>query len=66
MKTRKDKRMVKIDFFFSFLGDMLQKWHIHVLVHGRASWSTFGLHLVRGPNTLYIGFLRNQTMEIGP
>ena len=26
--------------------------HIHFLVHGHSSWSTFGLHLVRNPNTL--------------
>ena len=28
------------------------------------SWSTFGLHLVRGPKALEIDFLRNQTMEV--
>jgi hypothetical protein len=35
------------------------------LVHGYSSWSTFGLHLVRGPNTLYIDFWRNRIIEVG-
>ena len=55
METREDKRMVKLEFFFktTLFGHILQKnQHIHFLVHGHSSWSTFGLHLVRGPKAL--------------
>ena len=31
--------------------------HIHFLVHGHFSWSTFGLHLIKGPETLRMQFL---------
>jgi hypothetical protein len=40
--------------------------HIHFLVHGHSSWSTFDLHLVKVLKTLYIDLLRNQTMKVGP
>ena len=57
-------------FFFSsklpFLDMDSKTQHIHFLVHGHSSWSTFGLHLVRGPKALQIDFLRNQTLEVGP
>jgi hypothetical protein len=53
----KDKRMVKLDFYFyfsffpfktTFLRYIFYKnQHIHLLVHGHSSWSTFGLHLAR-------------------
>jgi len=48
-KTRRNK-ILKIAFF---LGHTLKKpQHIHYLVHGRFSWSTFGLHLVKSPKAL--------------
>ena len=34
-----------------------KKQHIHFLVHGHFSWSTFGLHLVKGPKALKVCFL---------
>ena len=40
--------------------------HIHFLVHGHSSWSTSGLHLMRGPKALWIDFLGNRIMEVGP
>ena len=56
MKTREDKRMVKLAFLFlklPFLDIYYEKnEHIHFLVHGHSSWFTFGLHLVRGPKAL--------------
>ena len=59
MKTREDKRMVKLDFSFLFSQNCLfwayiknNNQHIHFLVHGHPSWSTVGVHLVRGPKTL--------------
>ena len=41
-------------FFFKlpFLDICYKNQHIHILVHGHSSWSTFGLHLVRGPKAL--------------
>ena len=42
-------------FYFSKLpfGTYIKRnYHIPFLVHGYASWSTFGLHLVRGPKIL--------------
>ena len=38
----------------------------HFLVHGHSSWCTFRLHLVKGPKTLQIDFLRKWTLEVGP
>ena len=40
--------------------------HTHLLVHDYPSWSTFGLHLVRGPKTSYIEVFNNQTIEVRP
>ena len=61
--------MIKIDFFpfqtTPFWNCILKYKHVHFLVHGHSSWSTFNLHLVRGPKALEIDFLGNQTMEIG-
>ena len=45
MKTREDKRMVKLIFLVSklpFLGIHQLVQHIQFLVHGHFSWSTFG------------------------
>ena len=52
-------------YLFSF---PLQNWpfgayiykknHIHLLVHGHYSWSTFGLHLVKGLKALLIDILK--------
>jgi hypothetical protein len=30
-------------------GKYIKKQHLYFLVQGHSSWSTFGLHLVRGP-----------------
>ena len=30
--------------------------HIHFFMHGHSSWSTFGLHLVRGPKAINLHF----------
>ena len=35
--------------------------HIYLLVRGRSSWSTFGLHLVRGLKALSFPFFINMT-----
>jgi hypothetical protein len=54
MKTREDKRMVKLDFFsfqISIYGHILKK-SINFLVHIHSSWPTFGLHLMTGPKAL--------------
>ena len=57
VKPREDKRKqnngqtfkkIKIVVF----GHILKNQHIHFLVHGHSSWSTFSLHLVRGPKSL--------------
>ena len=50
MKTRQDKRMVKLDSFSPKkpLLDMYYKnKHIHCLVHNHSFWSTFYVHLVK-------------------
>ena len=45
-------------FKTAFFGHILKKkQHIHFWVHGHCSWSTFGLHLVKGPKALYIVLL---------
>jgi len=36
------------------------------LVPSHSSWSTFRLHLMRGPKPLLTIFLRNQTIDVGP
>ena len=44
--------------------------HLHFLVHGHSSWSTFGLHLVRGPRLSKLKFYEvrpwNSDHELGP
>ena len=35
-------------------------------MHGHSSWSTFGLHLVKGPWTMKTNILVTQTMEVIP
>jgi hypothetical protein len=67
IKTREDKRMVKLYIFLSFIptffGHILKKTqHIHFLMHGHSSWSTFGLHLVRTLKNFVNWFL----FETGP
>ena len=70
---RRPKNMVKLDWFFifpfpklPFLGIYETHQHVHMLVHGHSSWSTFGLHLVKGPKGfVHQVFLRNRTMEKG-
>ena len=64
MKTREEKIMIKLDFFF--LTCVKKNQHIHNLVHGNSSWFTFGLHLVRSPKALWFDIVRNRTMEVGP
>ena len=50
-KTRQDKRIVKLEQKIEialFEHKVFSGYqHIHFLVHGHSSWSTFGLHLVR-------------------
>jgi hypothetical protein len=52
IKTREDKRMVKLDFFVfqnCLFGHIFFKnWHIHFL----GVWSFLLVHLVRGPRAL--------------
>ena len=48
----------------SYLDIYLKNQHIHFLVHGHFFWSTFSLHLVRGPKNFKLHFFRNQTMEL--
>ena len=57
MKIREDKKMVNLVFSFlfknTFFENKLEKnQHIHFLVHGHSSWSTFDLYLVRAPKAL--------------
>ena len=72
MKKREDMRMVKLDFFtfyffkLAFLGRLKKNQYIHFLVHGRFSWSTFGLHLSEESKGFVIDFSRNYTREVGP
>ena len=52
MKSREEKRMDKLDIFFKhypFWRYIKKNQHVHFLVHGHSSWSTFDFHLVRGP-----------------
>ena len=53
MKTRGNKRSVTLDFFFQvFLFGAFKKKQIDKLtLHGHSYWSTFTLHLVRGPKS---------------
>ena len=48
----------KLPFWDIYIKDQ----HIHFLVHGHFSWSTFSLHLVKGPKALN-AFFRNRTMK---
>ena len=53
-KQEKTKYWSNFNFFTSALfGHMLKEknQHIHFLVYCHSSWSTFGLHVVRGPKT---------------
>ena len=68
MKSREDKRMIKLDLLINCLFwtySINKNRRIPFLVHGHSSLSTFNLHLVRGPKTLLIDSLINQTMEVG-
>ena len=51
-------------FDFSFktplFGHKLKSPYIHLLLHGHSSWSTFGLHLVRGPMALWFHLKRTR------
>ena len=60
MKTREDKRMVQLEIFsrLAFLGIFGKKPNTFALGHGHSSWSTFTVHLVRGPKALQIDFLK--------
>ena len=62
VKPKKDNIMVKLDLFFwiVFLGHVSKKnQHIHFMVHGHSSWSTFGLHPVKGPWLSKLFFLKS-------
>jgi hypothetical protein len=53
MKRREENGQNYIVFFNSALfGHILNNHQIHFLMHSHSSWSTFSLHLVRGPKTL--------------
>ena len=55
MKIRKEKKNESnLNFFQNCLFWTYNKknQHIHFLMHGHSSWSTFGIHLVRGPKAL--------------
>ena len=54
-KTRERSNLIVLIFFQNciFWAYFKKKnQHIHLLVHGHSSWSTFGLHLVRDPKAL--------------
>jgi hypothetical protein len=64
MKTREDKKMVKLFFFFCFfktilLGLYRKQINTFSFWSMVTSLSTFGLHLVRGPKALQKCFLKN-------
>ena len=66
-KRRQENGQTWIFFKTTFFGHVLKKnHHIHFLVHGHSSWSTFGLQLVRGPRLSNLSFLRSRTMKVGP
>jgi hypothetical protein len=49
--------MKEIPKLFYFFGHILEKnQHIHFQVHGHFSWSTFGIHLIRGLKTVRMHF----------
>jgi hypothetical protein len=69
MKMREAKRLVRLKFLFKTVnfGQIFKNnQHIHFLVHGHSTWSTLGLHLVRGPRLCKLVFSRDRTMEVGP
>ena len=51
MKTKEDKNNGQT-FKIALFELIWKKKHIHFLVRGHSSWSTFGLHLVRSPKAL--------------
>ena len=57
MKTREDKIMIILEFFLllkiSLFGHILKELPHSLLVHNHSSWSTFSLHLVRGPKAFF-------------
>ena len=67
---RWERKKINIWFFFfqncpfwTYVWEENQ--HVHFSMHGYSSWSTFGLHLMRGPNTLYVDFWKNRIIEVG-
>ena len=65
-RQKNDQTWFFIPSHLPFEGIFFLNQHIHFFVHGHSSWSTFTLHLVRGPNDFIIWILRNHTMEVGP
>ena len=57
----KPKRKKKEWSNLIFFQNCPKNQRLHFLVHGHSSWSTFGLHLGRGPNLLKLMFY-----EVGP
>ena len=53
-KKRQENDQTLFCFKCLFWAYLKKNQHFHFLVHGHSSWSTFGLHLVRGPKALYI------------
>ena len=64
----KDKKIVNLDLFFqTVLFGHISKTSTHsLLMHDHSYWSTFDLHLVRSPKTLWMVLLRIQTMGVEP
>lgn len=65
--TRKEGKKIKHEensHQFHFWAYVLKK-HIHLLVHSYFSWSTFGLHPVRGPKALKMHFLEVKSWKCG-
>ena len=57
-RQKKIREWSNFNFFstMTFWAYTKKNQHIHSLVHGLSSWSTYGLHLVRGPKALQIVF----------
>ena len=51
-KERGENKTCKKNLNFPFLGIFKKNQHIHFLVHGHSSWSTFNLLLMKGPKSL--------------
>ena len=64
-KRRQEYGQTWIFFHKSPFWACIKIQHIHFLVQGHSSWSTFGLHLVRGPRLSKLFFLWSRTMEVG-